>query len=247
MRVAIHQPNFLPWLGIFHRAGMVDRFVFFDHVQALRGKSWLTRNRILVNGEAHWLTMPTQKAGAGLPAVSAVRVQWDNPTAVKHLRTLEAEYGRHPHFDEVYGFVAGLYAARPPLIADLNKAFISGVLDRLGLAVELVSSSDLVARDPQLRELRGNELVIETCRAAGGDEYVSGDGCFDFIRPDAFETGGIAFWVQRFVHPEYPQRGAAAFVSHLSALDALFNVGFDGVRELVEHDARERLAPGAAR
>ena len=242
MRVAIHQPNFLPWLGIFHRAAMVDRFVFFDHVQALRGKSWLTRNRILVQGEARWLTIPTQKAGAGLPAVSEVRIQWDNPTATKHLRMLDAEYGRHPHFDEVFGFVAGLYDKRPGLIADLNKAFFSGIVERLGLSVEFVSSSDLAARDPRLRELRGNELVIETCRAAGGEEYVSGDGCFDFVRPEVFEADGIAFWVQRFVHPEYPQKGARAFVTHLSVLDALFNVGFDGVRALVENEERERMS-----
>ena len=113
----------------------------------------------------------------------------------------------------------------------------------LGLAAEPL----LAAEPPRLRELHGNELVIETCRAAGGDEYVSGDGCFDFIRPEAFEADGIAFWVQRFVHPEYPQRAATTFVSHLSVLDALFNVGFDGVRGLVEHEARERLAAGGPR
>jgi hypothetical protein len=191
--------------------------------------------------------MPTQKAGAGLPSVSMVRIQWDNPTASKHLRMLDAEYGRYPHFDEVYHFVAGLYGERPSWIADLNKAFFVGVVERLGLNVELLSSSDLATGEPRLRELHGNELVIETCRAAGGDEYVSGDGCFDFIRPETFEAAGIEFWVQRFVHPEYPQRGASGFVSHLSAVDALFNVGFDGMRQLVEHEARERLATEGAK
>lgn len=246
MRVAIHQPNFLPWLGIFHRAAMVDRFVFFDHVQAMRGKSWLTRNRILVQGQAHWLTMPTQKAGAGLPTVNEVRIQWDNPTAAKHLRTLEAEYGRHPHFQDVFAVVAELYGAQPPLIADLNKAFFVAVLDRLGLTPELISSADLAATDQRLLTLQGNELVVATCQAAGADEYVSGAGCFDFIRPPAFQAEGIAFWVQSYVHPEYPQAGSAAFVSHLSVLDALFNVGFDGVRQLVEQEARELLTVGSA-
>jgi WbqC-like protein family len=247
MKVAIHQPNFLPWLGIFHRAAMVDRFVYFDHVQALRGKSWLTRNRILVQGEPRWLTIPTEKSGAGLPAVNEVRIQWDNPVATKHLRTLEAEYGRHPHFDEVYDFVGELYARQPRLVADLNRAFFEGVLDRTRLRVELVSSADLVAADPELADLRGNELVVATCRAAGGDEYVSGEGCLDFIDPPAFESAGVAFWFQRYVHPEYQQRGTREFVSHLSAVDALFNVGFDGVRGLVEHEARERVPVGGRR
>lgn len=247
MRVAIHQPNFMPWLGIFHRAAMVDRFVFFDHVQALRGKSWLTRNRILVQGSARWLTMPTQKSGAGLPAVNEVRIQWDNPSVAKHLRTLEVEYGRHPHFDSVYGLVAELYELRPPLVADLNKAFFTRVLARLGLNVELLSSTELAVGSPRLRELRGNDLVVALCHAAEADEYVSGAGCFDFIHPPAFEAEGIAFWVQALTHPEYPQRGTSNFVSHLSVLDALFNVGFDGVRRLVEREARDRLPAAVTR
>lgn len=238
MRVAIHQPNFMPWLGIFHRAAMVDRFVFFDHVQALRGKSWLTRNRILVHGEPRWLTMPVNRSGTGLPKVSEVRIQWDNPTVTKHLRTLEVEYGRHQYFGDVFGFLAELYDARPPFIADVNKAFIAGVLERLGLRTELLSSTDLADQEPQLLALRGNALVVATCRAAGSDEYVSGEG-FDVIEPSAFEAEGIAFWFQRFTHPEYPQKATSSFVSHLSVLDALFNVGFDGVRKLVDREARE--------
>ncbi len=241
MRVAIHQPNFLPWLGIFHRAAMVDRFVFFDHVQALRGKSWLTRNRILVQGEARWLTMPTRRSGVGFPKVTEVEIQWDNPVAAKHLRTLETEYGRHPYFTEVFALVEGLYVARPRLIADLNSAFFVEVARRLGVGAEFVSSTALSVAEPRLLELQGNELVIETCRAAGGAEYVSGDGCFDFIRPQTFEADGIEFWVQRFIHPEYAQTGSASFVSHLSVLDALFNLGFAGVRRLVADEARERL------
>ena len=51
MRLAIHQPNFFPWVGLFHKIACVDSFMFFDHVQAPNGKSWLSRNRILLNGK----------------------------------------------------------------------------------------------------------------------------------------------------------------------------------------------------
>ncbi|HEX3976541.1 MAG TPA: WbqC family protein [Solirubrobacteraceae bacterium] len=221
---------------------MVDRFVVFDHVQAPRGKSWLTRNRILVQGQAQWLTMPTHRSGTGLQPVAEVRVQWESPLVAKHLRTLQAEYGRHPHFDEVYAIVSDLYARQPPLIADFNAACFAAVLARLGLGTELVRSSELAARNPRLLELSGNELVVATCQAAGADEYVSGEGCLDFIDPPAFEAEGIAFWFQRYRHPEYPQKGASEFVAGLSALDAMFNCGFERTRELVGREARERVA-----
>ena len=76
MKVAVHQPNFMPWLGIFHKAAMADTFVVLDHVQAMGGSSWMTRNRILVRGEPRWLTMPVERSGTGLPAVNEVRVLW---------------------------------------------------------------------------------------------------------------------------------------------------------------------------
>jgi hypothetical protein len=221
---------------------MVDRFVVFDHVQAMRGKSWLTRNRILVQGEPHWLTLPVHRSATGLPAVDEVRVQWENPAVAKQLRTLRAEYGRHPFFDEVFALVEELYEAQPPLIAGLNERFFATVLERIGHVPELVTSRSLVARDPSLAELHGNELVVALCKAAGAEEYVSGAGCFDFIRPDTFEAEGVEFWVQAFDHPVYEQRRASEFVSHLSVLDALFNLGFDGVAGLVERPARERMA-----
>jgi len=244
MRVAIHQPNFMPWIGLFHKAAMADRFVMFDHVQAPRGRSWLTRNRILVQGAPRWLTIPTQGSGNGLEMVNEVRIQWDDRLVSKQLRTLAQEYGRHPHFDDVFELVTQIYARRPALVADLNKSFLTGVLARLGLEVELVSSAKLSLGEPTLLELAGSELVLATCRAAGGSEYICGAGSGEYIHPSAFEEAGVAFWEQSYVHPEYEQRGTREFVSHLSVLDALFNVGFERVRELVVHEARTRVRAG---
>jgi len=33
MRVAIHQPHYLPWLGYLHRMAQADLFIVLDHVQ----------------------------------------------------------------------------------------------------------------------------------------------------------------------------------------------------------------------
>jgi hypothetical protein len=215
--------------------------VIYDHVQAMGGSSWLTRNRILVGGEARWFTLPIVRSGTGLPPIDEVRVQWDSRLIVKQLRTLENEYRRHPHFEEVYGLVSGLYEERPPLIADFNQAFLERVLDRLEIEVDLVRSTELAARDPRLLESSGSALVLATCEAAGATAYISGEGSYEYIDPPAFERAGLEFYFQRYVHPEYPQRGAREFVSHLSVLDALFNVGFDGTRELVVPQAAERI------
>jgi hypothetical protein len=243
MRAAIHQPNFLPWLGLFHRIAHVDRFVFFDHVQALRGKSWLSRNRILIQGEAHWLTVPIVRSGRGLQAVDAVEIVQDGDFPAKHLRTLELVYGRHPHAQDGLHVVEAAFTSGHRRLAELNADFIIRVSRALGLGAEFVTSRSLCDAHPGLEQLRGNELVLATCRAAGADAYLSGDGCTDFIEPASFAAYGVDFAFQAYRHPVYAQRGSREFVSHLSVLDALCNLGFAGVRDLLVGAPVRLVAP----
>ena len=60
---AIHQPNFLPWMGYFAKIAAVDTFILFDSVAMSNGKTWTSRSQILVNGQPHWLTLPIKKSG----------------------------------------------------------------------------------------------------------------------------------------------------------------------------------------
>lgn len=246
MRVAIHQPNFMPWLGFFHRLAMVDRFVVFDHVQAMGGRTWLSRNRLLIAGEGRWFSLPVKKAGRLGQAVKEVEVGYEGDIARKHLRTIEVSYGRCAHAEPFIAMMNELYQARYRYIAELNTAFIRAVCRHLGVTTEFIWSTDVVAKDPAIANLGGNELVLAVCRAAGATDYVSGDGCLDFIRPEAFEAAGIAFYFQKFVHPTYRQHGAREFVSHLSVFDALCNLGAAATRELIAIPALTRpVAAGA--
>ena len=61
-KLIIHQPDFMPWLGFFHKLSLCNEFLVFDHVQISNGKSWSSRNKILLNGKPFWLTIPTIKS-----------------------------------------------------------------------------------------------------------------------------------------------------------------------------------------
>ena len=68
----------------------------------------------------------------------------------------------------------------------------------------------------------------------GGKFFISGTGCLDFIRPKTFLEKGIEFNFQSFCPPLYGQVHGEPFISHMSTLDALFNLGFSGTVELIK-------------
>ena len=65
MRLAIHQPHYLPWLGYLAKWASADVFVFLDTVQYEKN-GWQNRNRIKTRDGAHWLTVPVH-ARLGAP------------------------------------------------------------------------------------------------------------------------------------------------------------------------------------
>lgn len=240
MRVAIHQPNFIPWMGLFQRMHLVDTFVFFDHVQAMGGRSWLSRNKLLIAGRDAWLTVPVRKAGRLGQRVDEVEIDYQIDFVPKHLKTLMVNYKKSPYFAAIFPEVEAMFLQRPRLIADFNMTFITWAARLLDLPVNFLRSSELARENPVLESLAGNDMVLEICRAAGADEYVSGGGCLDFIDPEAFEREGIRFYFQQFEHPVYPQIGGGSFVSHLSILDALFNAGPEQTKNMVMQPTMNR-------
>jgi len=240
LRVAIHQPDVFPWLGFFHKVGSVDTFILFDHIQVPRGRHWTTRNRILLNGEVSWLTVPIRKRGRGLQVYRDIEINYDQAFQRKHLGTLEQAYRRAPAFGVIFPEIERLYAARYEKLVDFNNDFITGVTEHLGARTAFVSSSTLIERRPDLKDLTGNELLLELCVTAGAESYISGEGCTDFIRPESFVERGIRFFFQRFEPIAYPQ-SSREFVSHLSILDALFNLGYEATRDIISKEMIEEI------
>ena len=74
--LAAHQPNFLPWLGLFHKVGQADVWVLADDVQYSRG-SLTNRNRIRTASGWQWLTVPVLTRGRGQQRICEVQTQPD--------------------------------------------------------------------------------------------------------------------------------------------------------------------------
>jgi hypothetical protein len=218
--VAVHQPNFLPWLGFFHKLESADVFVLLDDVQLQKtAGSWVNRVRVLVSGEPHWLTAPIVRP-SGTQTIAETRVDDSRPWRDKLLRTVDQSYRRAEHFDAVFPVLEELLRAPTDRVAELNELAIRRIVELLGIGggTRIVRSSEL--------EVDGaaTERLANLTRALGGHAYLSGGGASDYQDESVFEQAGIELRFQEFEHPSYAQRGEE-FVAGLSVIDALLNEG----------------------
>lgn len=99
--VAIHQPNFFPWLGYFAKIARSDYFVLFDDIQFPKtGGSWSNRVKLLVSGEARWVTAAIDRNYHGTRTIREMSFLAANPWREKTLKSIEANYRRHPYYLE---------------------------------------------------------------------------------------------------------------------------------------------------
>jgi len=238
--VAIHQPNFFPWLGFFDKIVRSDVFIVLDHVQFPKSEgNWSNRVRLAVNGEAAWVTMPVDRNYDGFRRIDEMRIDNRSPWRRKVLQLLRTNYGRAPFFRQVFPDVEAWVGSPVELVADYNLNAITGICERLGLrASHLVRSSSLAVTGAK------SELVARLVTSVGGTVYLSGDGSGEYLDEGVFHAAGVEVEYQRFVHPAYAQRQGAPFVGGLSILDALFHCGFDGTAALLT--AAGRPGPGVA-
>jgi hypothetical protein len=222
--VAIHQPQYLPWLGYFDKIRRADVFCFLDNVQ-YKKNDWQNRNRIKNAQGWQWLTVPVHYRYP--QKISEVTInnacKWRN----KHLQALISNYRRAPFFNEMSNIFEQAYSENWESISDLNIFLIK----QLGTALGLNHKSYVRASDFTLSEDPTNRLV-DICKAIGADTYLAGQDGIKYMNMDNFRQVGIQMIFQDFQHPLYPQI-FGAFQSHMSVVDLLFNCGAKSL-EIIE-------------
>lgn len=213
------QPTYVPWAGYLNLMREVELFVYLDDAQYERA-SWQNRNRVLVAGQPAWLTVPVTRDFLGAP-IHAVQIDDRLPWRRKHTELLKQTYARHAHGAEMLEAAAVIGNDALTRLADLNIA----VLDRLRLGLAISTPT-----------LRSSELGIEGVRSdrllamldhLGATEYVTPPGSLGYLRDDDFVgRARQRVLVHDFQPQAYVQRGAAAFVSHLSVLDVVAHLGW---------------------
>jgi WbqC-like protein family len=222
MRVTIHQPQFLPWLGYLDKIDQADLFIVLDTVQ-FKKNEWQNRNRIRTATGWQWLTVPVlQHFGQ---RIEDVRI---NPTAAwqaQHLRALDMHYARAPYRDRYVSELRELYEQSWTKLSDLNRATIKWLLEAYGIATPVQSATEWNARDEP------TDRLVDLCRAVGATCYLAGPGADGYMDKPRFEASGVQLEMQVFQHPRYRQV-YEPFEPNLSALDLLLMQGPDALATL---------------
>jgi hypothetical protein len=224
--VAIHQPNYIPWPGYFHKMSRCDVFVYLDSVQYPRGRSFAPRNRIKTPSGASFLTIPVGVPSGSEGKASYLEVRFaDDRWQGKHLKTVEQSYGRAPYFEEVFALYRRELESGATFV-DLTIGLIEAFTGYLGIETRRVRLSET------LESFGGKtQLVVDICRALGATVYLSGTGARDYNDEALLDEHGIELRYDDFEAPTYPQLWGT-FEPRLSILDLLFNCG-PASRELV--------------
>jgi len=238
LKVAIHQPQYLPWLGYLAKWAAADLFIVLDVVQYEKN-GWQNRNRIKTRDGARWLTVPVH-APFGTP-IGEVRVDHSQPWPARHLQAIEDAYAEAPwlaaYRKDLRSFYATPWTHLAPLATAsaqwLARAF--GITTPLRLASELLGISNNVTTDATTR-------LVALCRAAGADTYLAGSHGAGYMDLDQFAAARIGVLAQTYEHPVYPQ-AHGEFVPQLSALDLLLMAGDQAIAILRQGDQWSRLLP----
>lgn len=231
MRVSIHQPNFLPWLGFFQKRCASDLHIILDDVQIPKtGGSWSNRVKVLVRGEPKWLSVPLKKEHASLYAVKEMKAMpgWQHSVH----RLLSSYYQNAPFLGVISEELVKWLTDTSDDLCGFNIESVQAIIEYLQLPnTNLVRSSSLDVPTSSTARIR------DLCLAVGAEVYVCGTGSSTYLDPRLLTDAGIRVVEHTPRLEPYPQQGSDTFCAGLSIMDALFNCGPQQTRSLILGDS----------
>ncbi|MDF2486957.1 MAG: WbqC-like family protein [Herbinix sp.] len=217
MIVSINQPNYIPYIGYFHRIAKSDVFVLLDNAQFSN------------NNMHHWnyLKTPQGKLRIKIPveynfldSINQVRTKDELLWKQKHLKIIQTNYGHAKYFKEYFPSFQELLLSQYQNIAEMNLAIIQYISKNFGFSAKLVKASEL-----EIHSFK-EERIIDICTALKADTYLSGIGAKAYQEEKHFTDRGIQLCYTDYHSFEYTQL-FNGYLSDLSVIDYILNCGFD--------------------
>ena len=185
--VSGHQPVYLPWLGLIHKASLSDVFIYMDDVQYL-DRDWNNRNRIKTpQGKPIWLTVPVDLKNSPSRLLKDILIAKENVPAGKswqiiHWNSLKMAYSGSPHFKQYKDFFEWYYLQNKwEKLTDLNLCLLRQIFSWFEIKTELVIASEHNFKGQK------SDLVLEHGLRFMADVIVTGIYGKDYIEEEKFK------------------------------------------------------------
>ena len=222
MIVTIHQPEHMPYFGFFDKVNKADVFVVLDDVQ-FKKNNFQNRNQILTANGPKWLTIPVEMKNIKNKNINCrqTKSKWKDTYRNKIVET----YRKHTYFVENLIWIDEIISIQSYKLIDYNIAIIKEVFKMLNIKTQIIYASDLNIKTLKTQRLYDiNKMLNST-------HYLAGQGAIDYLEAEVFSDINIIR--HEFVHPIYRQGNSSDFISYMSVLDLLMNIGKEKLTKLI--------------
>jgi hypothetical protein len=225
MKIAIHQANYFPYTGFFHKINQADIFVIQDDVKFVNRSN---RNKIISSSGYTWINVPIKKGHQSLPIMD-VKINNEISWRKINYKKICAGYNKAKFFHLYKDYFENLYNKEWKNIFDLNFETIKQVLSWLEIKVKIVIESELGVSG------QSTERLVNVCKKLGADTYISGIGGKRYLDEKLFEKNKIILKYQNYNPIRYLQHMSKSFIPNLSIIDLLANMGSESGKLLNEN------------
>lgn len=212
--LTIMQPYFFPYIGYFQLMHAADEFVVYDRIEYSKG--WINRNRILLNGQADYVSLPLKKDSDYLDiADRRLSDTWPSEQR-KMLGRLEGSYRKAPHFQEVFPLLQRTFQYEHPGLFEFLLNALMEVRSYLDISTPMVISSSVEIDST----LRSEQRVMAICKARKADRYLNPIGGVTLYNKEEFARNGITLEFLKANEITYTQFDKP-FVPSLSIIDVM--------------------------
>ncbi|MCZ6909430.1 MAG: WbqC family protein [Rickettsia endosymbiont of Ixodes persulcatus] len=215
--IAISQPMFFPWIGLFEQIYYSDIFVHLVNVQIPGGQSFIHRVQLKGPSGVFWWSVPTRKK---FPTdINAVILQYNKIWLDKSLKRLEIFFYALPFKDDVLLLVKDIFDQKFTFLHELNIYSLEKISEYIGLNTVFKLEPKVKATDP-------TDRLVKIIKYFSGGKYITGLGGKNYLMYEKFKKENIKVSYMDYSFKEYYQK-FGLFNPYVSILHLLASVGKD--------------------
>ena len=210
------QPYFFPYIGYFQLLKSVDKFVFYDDVNYIKG-GWINRNRLFLSGAIRYITVPLVHASS-FKKINETQIKKDESWKLKIISSIDQSYSKSPFYTPVRLLIDKVLGENSENLAALAKHSIKATAEYIGINDSFIDSSAIYKN----QEKNGAKRLIDICKIEKANEYWNLPGGRALYSAGMFKKHQIDLKFANVSMDKYQQNNGV-FCPGLSIIDVLMH------------------------